>query len=220
MKQAFKIIGTTLGILVLFLIASNFIQINERETLLYKIQQYATYGEEDWKDYETNQKILADNPVASSQTSVAAVPVKDFHPYNIDLLTESAKKEELEKIENAHFEELVPAKKGPDDEDAQIALIKFTQRRLTDVIINQRLSIKIGKCYENPDKGENYSCVSCMILLYNREKKDWQEAPDGENFLDNSYDFYQTSEGGDWEAKELSMFIPYDNALFKKYEKK
>ncbi|RXM52568.1 MULTISPECIES: hypothetical protein [unclassified Chryseobacterium] len=220
MKKAFKFIGITLGILVLFLIASNFIQVNERESLLYKIQQYVTYNDEDWNNYETNQKILAENPVGSSQTTVAAVPVKDFHPYNIDLLTESAKKEELKKIENAHFENLVPAKKGPDDEDAQIALIKLTDRRLTDVIINQKLSVKIGKCYENPNKEENYSCVSCMILLYNREKKDWQEAPDGENFLDNSYDFYQTYEGGEWGAKGLSMYIPYDKDLFKKYEKK
>lgn len=220
MKKAFKIIGITLGVLILFLIASNFIQVNERENLLYKIQQYITYSKEDWENYETNQKILAEHPAESSQTTVAAEPVKDFHPYNMDFLTERAKKEELKKIENAHFENLIPAKKSPDDEDAQIALIKLTNRQLTDVIINQKLSIKIGKCYENPAKEENYNCVSCMILLYNREKKDWQEAPDGENFLDNSYDFYQAYEGGDWEAKELSMYIPYDNALFKKYEKK
>ncbi|WP_347218568.1 hypothetical protein [Chryseobacterium sp.] len=219
MKKAFKILGITVGVLVLFLITSNFIQINERENLLYKIQQYVTYNEEDWKNYETNQKYLAEQSPAAS-TTVVAEPVKDFHPYNIEFLTESAKKEELKKIDNAHFENLIPSKKSPDDQDAQIALIKFTQRRLTDVIINQRLSIKIGKCYENPDKGENYSCVSCMILLYNREKKDWQEAPDGENFLQNSYDFYQAYDGGEWQAKDLSMFIPYDYDLFKKYEKK
>lgn len=219
MKKVFKIIGIILGVLVLFLIVSNFIQINERENLLYKIQQYVTYNEEDWKNYETNQKVLAENPAPAS-TTVVTESVKDFHPYNLDFLTGSAKEEELKKIEDAHFEKLVPAKISPDDEDAQIALIKLTDRRLTDVIINQKLNIKIGKCYENPDKGENYSCVSCMILLYNREKKDWQEAPDGENFLSNSYDFYQAAEGGEWEAKDLSMFIPYDNALFRKYEKK
>lgn len=218
-KKILKTIGITLGIIIIFLIASNFIRLNDRENLLYKIQQYITYNEEDWKNYETNQKILAENPSGTNQT-VVVESVPDFHPYNIDLLTGNTKKEELKKIENAHFENLVPAKKSPDDEDAQIALIKLTQRRLTDVIINQKLSIKIGKCYENPDKGENYSCVSCMILLYNREKNDWQEAPDGENFLDNSYDFYQTSEGGEWAAKDLSMYIPYDDALFKKYENK
>lgn len=219
MKKIFKIIGITLGLIVLFLIASNFIWLNERENLLYKIQQYVTYNKEDWKNYETNQKLLAENPQGTMQTDVAA-PAVDLHPYNIDMLTEQGKQEELEKIKNAHFEKLVVAKKQPNDEDAQIALIHLTQRRLTDVIINQKLNIKIGKCYENPNKGDNYNCVSCMILLYNRDKKDWQEAPDGENFLENSYDFYQASEGDIWQAKELSMMIPYDYDLIKKYEKK
>lgn len=45
--------------------------------------------------------------------------------------------------------------------------------------------------------------------------KDWQEAPDGENFLKNSYDFYQSSEGTRWEAKDLSMQIPFDYTLRK-----
>lgn len=219
MKKAFKIIGITLGILVLFLVASNFIEINERENLLYKIQQYVTYNEEDWKNYETNQKYLAEYPPDASTTIVAETE-PDFHPYNIDLLTGKTKEAELKKIQDAHFEKLVTAKKGPDDEDAQIALIKLTDRRLTDVIINQKLNIKIGTCYENPNKEDHYRCVSCMILLYNRDKKDWVEAPDGENFLSNSYDFYQSSEGAEWAAKDLSMYIPYDNALFKKYEKK
>ncbi|MGJ1244100.1 MULTISPECIES: hypothetical protein [Sphingobacterium] len=58
-----------------------------------------------------------------------------------------------------------------------------------------------------------------MILLYNREKKDWVEAPNGENFLKNAYDFYQASEGDIWQARELSMRIPYDYALVPKYSK-
>ena len=58
-----------------------------------------------------------------------------------------------------------------------------------------------------------------MILLYNRDKN-WQEAPDGENFLRNSYDFYKTSEGSRWEAKDLSMQIPFDYALREKYSAK
>lgn len=218
-KKIFRIIGITLGILVLFLIASNFIQLNERESLLYKIQQYATYNEEDWKNYETNQKLIAENPQGTMQTDVAA-PVTDFHPYDINMLTPSAKEEELKKIQNAHFENLVTAKNKPSDDEAQAALIRLTQGRLTDVIIHQKLDIKIGKCYENPNTEGNFNCVSCMILLYNRDKKDWQEAPNGENFLSNSYDFYQPSEGDIWEAKELSIMIPYDYDLIKKYEKK
>ncbi|PWN63301.1 hypothetical protein [Chryseobacterium oncorhynchi] len=218
-KKLLKAIGITLGIIVLFLIASNFIWLNERENLLYKIQQYVTYNKEDWKNYETNEKILAENPVGTNQTDVAA-PVVDFHPYDVNLLTPSAKEEELKKIQNAHFENLVPAKNKPSDDEAQAALIRLTKGRLTDVIINQKLDIKIGKCYENPNTEGNFNCVSCMILLYNRDKKDWQEAPDGDNFLSNSYDFYQPSEGDIWEAKELSIMIPYDYDLIKKYEKK
>ncbi|MDR2237866.1 MAG: hypothetical protein LBE92_17215 [Chryseobacterium sp.] len=219
MKKTFKFIGIFLGVVLLFLIASNFIQLNERETLLYKIQQYVTYNKEDWKNYEANQKYLAENPPEAAQTDVAA-PIIDFHPYDINRLPENAKKEELEKIKNGHFDQLTAAQNKPSDDEAQAALIRLTKGQLTDVIINQKLDIKIGKCYENPDTQGNFSCVSCMILLYNRDKKDWQEAPDGKNFLQNSYDFYQPSEGGNWEAKDLSMLIPYDYNLIKKYEKK
>lgn len=219
-KKIFKGIGIIFGIIVLFLIASNFIWLNKRESLFYKIQQYVTYNKEDWKNYETNQKYIESAPHETAQTSVAADPVTDFHPYNIDMLTANGKAEELKRIKNAHFEKLVPAKNKPSDEDAQAALIRLTQGRLTDVIINQKLNIKVGKCYENPNTEGNYNCVSCIILLYDRDKKDWQEAPNGENFLDNSYDFYQPSEGDIWEAKSLSIMIPYDNELIKKYEKK
>jgi len=50
-------------------------------------------------------------------------------------------------------------------------------------------------------------------LLYNRDKKDWQEAPDGDNFLKPAYDFYQPSKGDIWEAKDLTMRIPFDYDL-------
>lgn len=146
--------------------------------------------------------------------------VEDFRPVDTNLLAPEFKSAEIAKIKNAQFDKLIPAKKSPTDEDAQLALIYLTNRRLTDVIIEQKLNIKIGKCYENPKKEGNQHCVSCMILLYNREKKTWQEAPNGENFLDNAYDFYLPEGGDTWEAKSLSMHIPYDYALFKKYEGK
>lgn len=218
-KKTFKTIGIIFGLITVFLIASNFIQLNERETLLYKLQQYITYNKEDWENYEANQKYFVSNPAGTAQTEVAA-PVADFHPYDINRLPADEKEKELRKIKNPHFEKLIIAKNRPDDEDAQAALIRLTEGRLTDVIINQKLNIKVGQCYENPNTEGNYNCVSCMILLYNRDKKDWQEAPNGENFLDNSYDFYQPSEGDSWEAKNLSIMIPYDDKLIKKYEKK
>ncbi|KPH12453.1 hypothetical protein [Chryseobacterium sp. ERMR1:04] len=219
-KKIFKWTGIIFGLILLFLIASNFIWLNERENLLYKMQQYVTYSKEDWKNYETNEKYLENTPTEVAQTSVASAAVTDFHPYNIGFFTGNEKTEELKRIKDAHFEKLIPAKNKPSDEDVQAALIRLTQGRLTDVIINQKLNIKVGQCYENPNTEGNYNCVSCMILLYNRDKKDWQEAPDGDNFLDNSYDFYQPSEGDIWEAKNLSIMIPYDYELIKKYEKK
>lgn len=219
MKKALKTIGIILGIIILFLIASNFIWISERESLFYKIQQYVTYSKEDWQNYENTEKLLAESPIESNQTDMAT-QVVDYHPYDVNRLPESAKEEELKKIRNAHFENLIASSASPTNEEAQEALARFTEGRLTDVIINQKLNIKIGKCYDNPNTEGNYKCVSCMILLYNTDKKDWQEAPDGKNFLDNSYDFYQSSEGGTWEAKPLSLMIPYDYDLIKKYEKK
>lgn len=211
-----KKVGIAIGIILVILIASNFIWINERETLLYKYQQYLTYNKEDWKNYEQNEKLIKENK-NTSQTEVAQA-VTDLYPYDLNRLSGKVKVEELIKIKKAHFENLILAKLKPDNEDAQAALIRLTKGRLSDVIINQKLNIKVGECYENQNKEGSFNCVSCMILLYNRDKKEWQEAPNGENFLKNSYDFYQPSEGDQWEAKDLSIMIPYDYEFFKKYE--
>lgn len=221
-SRTVKIVLIVFVLLTTFLIASNFIWLNPRESLFYKFQQYATYDQEDWKIYEENEAILNSIKVDNS-TDIAtseAVTLSDLHPININLFDESEKEAEKTRIKNAHFEKLVVAKNAPSDEEAQSALARFTEGRLTDVIINQKLNIKIGKCYTNPNTDGNFNCVSCMILLYNRDKKDWQEAPDGDNFMQNSYDFYQASEGDFWEAKDLSIMIPYDYDLIKKYELK
>lgn len=219
-KKAIKIISLIIGAILLFLISSNYIWINERETLFYKMEQYLTYDEEDWKNHEEFMRELP--PISNSNTieTSEAVSEADYYPFDTNRLTGIEKKNELERIKNAHFEKLIVSKKQPTDEEAQTALVRFTEGRLADVIINQKINIKIGKCYENSNTDGNYKCVSCMILLYNRDKKDWQEAPDGENFLDNSYDFYQASEGDFWEAKKLSMMIPFDYELIKKFEPK
>jgi len=214
-----KIIIAVIGVLLLLILLSNFIWINERETVFYKIQQYLTYDDEDWENYYEYKKHIS-NLVGIDVDAVSTLPALDLYPYDINKLSENAKESELIKIENAHFERLVLAETVPSDEDAQAALIRLTKGRLTDVIIDQKLNIKIGKCYKNPNTDGNYNCVSCMILLYNREKKDWQEAPEGDNFLRNAYDFYQPSKDDFWEAKELSIMIPYDYELVEKYELK
>lgn len=218
-KKNMLILGTIVALLFIFLIAANYIYVNKNETLLYKVQQHLTYSKEDSENYQTNQRILTENPTdGSGVTEASAAPDKyDLYPVDINKVPEEFKEAELEKLNKAGFESLILAKKAPDNEDAQIALIRFTERRLTDVIIHQKISIKVGKCYENPEKDDNFRCVSCMILLYNRDKKDWVEAPNGDNFLKTAYDFYQPSDGEQWEARDLTMRIPFDHDLFNKY---
>ncbi|MNL05233.1 hypothetical protein D3C87_1258170 [compost metagenome] len=212
----------TVALLIVLLIASNFIYITPNETLLYKAQQYVSYSKADWENYEENKRILANNPTDGNiQTEVASVvSPDDIYSLDTSRVAPEVVASELEKIKKANFDRLVEAKIRPDHEDAQAALIRHTDGRLTDVIINQKINIKVGKCYDNPNTDGNYNCVSCMILLYNRDKKDWHEAPDGDNFLKPAYDFYQPSKGDIWEAKDLTMRIPFDYDLYKKFEGK
>lgn len=218
-RSILKIVGYLFLFIIVFLAVSNFIEIKNNETLLYKIQQYVTYSKEDWENYEQNQKFLNENPVTTSSTDTADVANSaDFYSYDTTRMTKAVKREELNLIKKANFNKLKKAENPPTDNDAQSALIRFTQGKLTDVIINQKLDIKIGKCYENKNTEGNFRCVSCMIMLYNRDTKTWQEAPNGENFMQNAYDFYQASENDIWDAKDLSMRIPYDYEFFRKYE--
>ena len=221
-KKTKMILLGTVAVLIVLLIASNFIYITPNETLLYKAQQYVTYSKADWENYEENKRILANNPTdVNIQTEVAAVvSPDDIYSLDTSRVAPEVVASEIEKIKKANFDRLVEAKIRPDHEDAQAALIRHTDGRLTDVIINQKINIKVGKCYDNPNTDGNYNCVSCMILLYNRDKKDWQEAPDGDNFLKPAYDFYQPSKGDIWEAKDLTMRIPFDYDLYKKFEGK
>ena len=68
----------------------------------------------------------------------AAVTAVDLYPINIELIPESEQAEEILRIQNANFEELTVATDAPSDVDAQTALVRFTEGRLTDVIINQK----------------------------------------------------------------------------------
>ncbi|UIR56837.1 hypothetical protein LZQ00_03225 [Sphingobacterium sp. SRCM116780] len=163
---------------------------------------------------------VANKGVLKVDTTDFALTSADLYPVDTNNLIPEIRATEIKIIKYAHFDKLKRVTDPPTDEDAQAALIRLTEGRLADVIVDQKLNIKIGTCYENPNKDGNFRCVSCMILLYNRDKKDWQEAPNGENFLSNAYDFYQPSKGDVWEAKELSIRIPYDYALIHKYERK
>lgn len=163
------------------------------------------------------QVAVGDATIATDYVEMA-LSADDLYPVDTNRVSQSIRDEEIRIIKNAHFENLIIAQNPPQDEDARIALIQFTKGRLTDVIINQKINIAIGQCYENPNTGDNYRCVSCMILLYNRQTNRWQEAPNGENFLKTAYDFYQPADGSDWEATDLSMKIPFDYKLFGKYK--
>lgn len=213
-----KLLLILFAFVIVFMIASNFIPVNKNETLFYKIQQLITYDKADWDNYKRNKELLASTPAESVISHVEAASVADdIYPVDTNRAIPEVKVAELNKIKKANFESLKVAQHAPDNEAAQVALIHFTARRLTDVIIQQKLNIKVGTCFDHAKTDGNYRCVSCMILLYNREKKHWVEAPDGDNFLKNAYDFYQASEGDIWQARDLTMPIPFDYALFKKY---
>lgn len=216
-KKKTMLIAGLIGISFIFFIAiSNFIWLNPRETLFYKIQQYATYDKDDWENYENYKRDIETSLIIDNRNTEDDITqsVEDLYPVDTNRVDASIREIEIQKIKDAQFEKLKPAQNFPSDEDVRIALIEFTDRRLTDVIINQKLNVTVGKCYENPDMT---GCVSCMVLLYNRETNEWQEAPDGDNFMKNAYDFYPTDDGFYWTAKDLSMRIPFDYELFKKY---
>ena len=208
------IAGSVCAFIVILIASSAFIEINPCESVLYKIQQYITYNKEDWENYEQLKARRASVSGNMDMMVSPASPVEDLYPVDPDRVIASIRDAEIQKIKDAHFENLKLARNAPTDEEVRIALIRFTNGRLTDVIINQKLNIKVGKCYENPDP-DAPGCVSCMILLYNRNTNAWQEAPMGENFMKNAYDFYPTGFG--WGAKDLSMRIPFDYELFNQF---
>lgn len=204
--------------LILFMIAYNFIPVNKNETLFYKLQQLITNDEADWDKYNRNKDLLASTSADSVIFHLEGASVTaDIYPLDTNRALTVVKVTELNEIKKSGFEYLKVAKHATDNAAARFALIHFTARRLTDVISQRKLNIKFGTCLDHAKKDGNYRCVSCMILLYNREKKHWVEAPDGDNFLKNAYDFYQASEGDIWQARDLTMPILFDYALFKKY---
>jgi hypothetical protein len=160
------------------------------------------------------------NDVAIDDTAIdtaAAVSSPDY-PFDTTGMTLSA--EELERIKSYHYENLKKAKKAPTDEEAQAALIRLTQGKLTEFIMHENVNIKIGKCYENPNTDGTFNCVSCMVFIYDRKTKD-ESVNEARILIKPAYDFYQASESENdwWEAKNISLNIPFDHKLFKQYSK-
>lgn len=215
-KKMIWIIGSVFLFLILFIGVSNFIWISPQEVLFNRVWHYLTDNEEEWRNYQDYLQemeiINASGYVSAQSESVAYIDPNDLYPVDTNRVVESIREREIQQIKDAHFENLKLAGNAPSDEDVRIALIHFTDGLLADVIINQKLNVKVGKCYENPNKP---GCVSCMVMLYNRDTNIWQEAPMGENFMKNAYDFYLSGDG--WGAEDLSMRIPFDYELFKPY---
>jgi hypothetical protein len=149
-------------------------------------------------------------------SSVAVTSNLAYYPFDTTGMVLSA--EELARIKSYNYEILKPAKKAPNDEEAQRALIQLTQGKLTEFIINENVNIKIGKCYVNPNTEGNFNCVSCMVFIYDRKIKD-ESVSEARILIKPAYDFYQASENDIWEAKNISLNIPFDHKLFKQYSK-
>lgn len=154
--------------------------------------------------------------VPTDAISEVSTPASPDYPFDTTGMTLSA--EEVEKIKSYHYENLKKAKKAPSDEEAQRALIHLTQGKLTELIMHQNVNIIIGKCYENPNTDGNFNCVSCMVFIYDRKLKD-ESVSEARILLKPAYDFYQSSENDMWDAKDLSLNIPFDHKLFKQYSK-
>jgi hypothetical protein len=154
--------------------------------------------------------------VAIDATSEVSTPASPDYPFDTTGMVLSA--EELERIKSYHYENLKKAKKVPNDEEAQAALIQLTQSKLTELIMHENVNIKIGKCYENANTDGNFNCVSCMVFIYDRKLKD-ESVSEARILIKPAYDFYQASENDRWEAKDISLNIPFDYKLFKQYSK-
>jgi sensor histidine kinase regulating citrate/malate metabolism len=152
-KTKMIILGTVAVLLVL-LVVSNFVYVSSNETLRYKAQEYATYSKADCANYEENKRILANNPPdGNMQTEVVQVySPDDIYALDTNRVAPEVKASELAKIKNVNFGALVVAKTVPDDEDVRSALIRHTKDKLTDVIIHQKINVKVGSCLDNPNQ--------------------------------------------------------------------
>lgn len=182
----------------------------------YKVQQYITYDEEDWKNYE---EIKKNQSIYSKDTNFSiAYSADDFFPIDTiqSFLPEDIKKER-ERIRVGDFNNLKPAVHFPKDIEAQRALITFTEGELLEYI-KENVILKIGNCYINPKKDGNFNCVSCMVVALDKTSKKEAVESNVYSVLKPVYDFYQSSENDRWDARDITLQIPYDYDLFNKFK--
>lgn len=182
----------------------------------YKVQQYVTYDEEDWKNHKEIEK---NKSTSSEDTNFSiAYSADDFFPIDTiqSFLPEDIKKER-ERIRLGDFNHLKPAIHFPKDIEAQRALIVFTEGKLLEYI-KENVILKIGQCYINQKKDGNFNCVSCMVIAYDKTTKKEAIESNVYSVLKPVYDFYQSSENDIWDARDITLQIPYDYDLFNKFK--
>ncbi|REC55302.1 hypothetical protein DRF62_06725 [Chryseobacterium piscium] len=219
--KIFKIIGFGFLILILGLGIAEFVYRNEKETPLYKIQQYLTYSKEDWANYENNKRILASFPAESSMTDVAmpapespidtlmwenAIKNKDYIPDEVLA--------EIKRYKARDFSKLILAENKPSNEEVQNAIVSHYKNEVSKLLDEYKAHIQIGTAYNAPlQSGEELVRVTAMVSAFNKERGNLGNIQMPLNVI---YDFVQyKSEPNIWHVSDFSQNIPYDYKLNK-----
>lgn len=219
--KIFQVFGILFLILILGLGITEYVYRNEKETPLYKIQQYLTYSKEDWANYENNKRILAISPAESSMTDVAtpapespidtlmwenAIKNKDYIPDEVLA--------EIKRYKARDFSKLILAENKPSNEEAQNAIVSHYKNEVSKLLDEYKAHIQIGTAYNAPlQSGEELVRVTAMVSAFNKERGNLGNI---QMPLDVIYDFVQyKSEPNVWYVSDFSQNIPYDYKLNK-----
>lgn len=220
-RKIFKIVGFGFLFLILGLGITEYVYRNEKETPLYKIQQYLTYSKEDWENYENNKKILASFPAESSNVDIAtpapespidtlmwasAIKNKDYIPDEVLA--------EIKRYKARDFSKLIVAESTPTDEEAQNAIIRNYKNEVTKLLDEYKAHIQIGTAYNAPLQSQDELVrVTAMVSAFNKERGNLGNIQMPLNVI---YDFVQyKSEPDVWYLSDFSQNIPYDYKLNK-----
>ncbi|WP_404986981.1 hypothetical protein ACI513_08645 [Chryseobacterium sp. M5] len=220
-RKIFKIIGFGFLVLILGLGITEYIYRNEKETPLYKIQQYLTYNKEDWENYENNKRMLASSPAESSIIDIAspapespidtlmwenAIKNKDYIPDEVLA--------EIKRYKARDFSKLILAENKPTSEEAQNAIISHYKNEVSQLLDEYKAHIQIGTAYNAPLQSQDELVrVTAMVSAFNKERGNLGNI---QMPLDVIYDFVQyKSEPNVWYVSDFSQNIPYDYKLNK-----
>lgn len=219
--KIFKVIGLLFLVAILGLGIAEYVYRNEKETPLYKIQQYLTYSKEDWANYENNKRMLASSPAESSMTDVAtaapespidtlmwenAIKNKDYIPDEVLA--------EIKRYKARDFSKLILAENKPTSEEVQNAIIAHYKNEVIKLLDEYKAHIQIGTAYNAQlQSGDELVRVTAMVSAFNKERGNLGNI---QMPLDVIYDFVQyKSEPNVWYVSDFSQNIPYDYKLNK-----